>query len=131
MKELIVIIITSALINNVVLSQFLGICPFLGVSKKVQTAAGMGGAVIFVILELAIVPKRPIRVILFPFPPVFIIFHVSVISQYAIIRVGFVDITITRSEINYAIVLFRFPVVCPFFIFFTIIFFFNEFKSII
>ena len=40
---------TTALINNVVLSQFLGICPFLGVSKNVKTAAGMGGAVIFVI----------------------------------------------------------------------------------
>ena len=41
--------ITYAIINNVVLSQFLGICPFLGVSKKTETAAGMGGAVIFVI----------------------------------------------------------------------------------
>ena len=41
--------ISSAIVNNVVLSQFLGICPFLGVSKKVETAAGMGGAVIFVI----------------------------------------------------------------------------------
>lgn len=49
MKELIIILIGSALVNNVVLSQFLGLCPFLGVSKKVETAAGMGGAVIFVI----------------------------------------------------------------------------------
>ncbi len=49
MKELIMIIIGSALVNNVVLSQFLGLCPFLGVSKKTNTAAGMGGAVIFVI----------------------------------------------------------------------------------
>lgn len=49
MKELILIIIGSALVNNVVLSQFLGLCPFLGVSKKIKTAAGMGGAVIFVI----------------------------------------------------------------------------------
>ena len=39
----------SAIVNNVVLSQFLGICPFLGVSKKIETAAGMGGAVVFVI----------------------------------------------------------------------------------
>ncbi len=44
-----IIAIGSALVNNVVLSQFLGICPFLGVSKKVETAAGMGGAVVFVI----------------------------------------------------------------------------------
>lgn len=49
MKELIIVLIGAALVNNVVLSQFLGLCPFLGVSKKVETAAGMGGAVIFVI----------------------------------------------------------------------------------
>ena len=48
-KTLFLVLLTTALINNVVLSQFLGICPFLGVSKNVQTAAGMGGAVIFVI----------------------------------------------------------------------------------
>lgn len=49
MKELLIIAIGSAIVNNVVLSQFLGLCPFLGVSKKVETAAGMGGAVIFVL----------------------------------------------------------------------------------
>lgn len=49
MKELLLIAIGSALVNNVVLSQFLGLCPFLGVSKKVETSAGMGVAVIFVI----------------------------------------------------------------------------------
>ena len=43
------ILICSSLVSNVVLSQFLGLCPFLGVSKKVETAAGMGTAVIFVI----------------------------------------------------------------------------------
>ncbi|MBQ8591532.1 MAG: electron transport complex subunit RsxA [Lachnospiraceae bacterium] len=48
-KELLVILISSSIISNVVLSQFLGLCPFLGVSKKVNTAAGMGGALIFVI----------------------------------------------------------------------------------
>lgn len=47
--SLFTILFTAALVNNFVLSQFLGICPFLGVSKKVETAAGMGGAVIFVI----------------------------------------------------------------------------------
>lgn len=47
--ELFVIIISSMLVSNVVLSQFLGICPFLGVSKKVETAVGMGAAVTFVI----------------------------------------------------------------------------------
>lgn len=49
MQELLLIAIGSALVNNVVLSQFLGLCPFLGVSKKVETSAGMGAAVIFVI----------------------------------------------------------------------------------
>ncbi len=49
MKSLLLIAIASAIVNNVVLSQFLGICPFLGVSKNTKTASGMGGAVIFVI----------------------------------------------------------------------------------
>ena len=49
MGNLILIAVGSALVSNVVLSQFLGICPFLGVSKNVKTAAGMGGAVVFVI----------------------------------------------------------------------------------
>lgn len=48
-KTLFLVLLSTALINNVVLSQFLGICPFLGVSKNVKTAAGMGGAVVFVI----------------------------------------------------------------------------------
>ena len=48
-QELLLLVISSALVSNVVLSQFLGLCPFLGVSKKVETAAGMGTAVIFVI----------------------------------------------------------------------------------
>ena len=55
MKELILIIIGSAIVNNVVLSQFLGLCPFLGVSKKTETAAGMVAAVIFVITIAAFV----------------------------------------------------------------------------
>ena len=49
MRELLMIAIGSAIVNNVVLSQFLGLCPFLGVSKKINTAAGMGGVVIFVL----------------------------------------------------------------------------------
>ena len=49
MGELLLIAVGAALVNNIVLSQFMGICPFIGVSKKVETAAGMGVAVIFVI----------------------------------------------------------------------------------
>ena len=48
-KDLLIILISSSLVSNVVLSQFLGLCPFLGVSKKTNTAVGMGVAVIFVI----------------------------------------------------------------------------------
>ena len=54
-KELLLMVIGSALVSNVVLSQFLGICPFLGVSKKTETASGMGLAVIFVITIAAFV----------------------------------------------------------------------------
>ena len=49
MKELILVVVGAALVNNIILSQFQGLCPFLGVSKKTDTAAGMGMAVIFVI----------------------------------------------------------------------------------
>ncbi len=67
MKELLIIAIGSAIVNNVVLSQFLGICPFLGVSKKTETAAGMGGAVIFVITLASFVTGLIYKFILAPF----------------------------------------------------------------
>ncbi|MDE7283504.1 MAG: electron transport complex subunit RsxA, partial [Lachnospiraceae bacterium] len=44
LKDLLIILISSSLVSNVVLSQFLGLCPFLGVSKKTNTASGMGVA---------------------------------------------------------------------------------------
>ena len=66
MKELLIIAIGSALVNNVVLSQFLGLCPFLGVSKKIETAAGMGGAVIFVITLSSFVCSLIYKFILVP-----------------------------------------------------------------
>ena len=53
--EYILIFITAIFVNNVVLSQFLGICPFLGASKKVETATGMGAAVAFVLVIATIV----------------------------------------------------------------------------
>ena len=53
--EYILIFISAIFVNNIVLSQFLGICPFLGVSKKVDTALGMGGAVAFVMTLATIV----------------------------------------------------------------------------
>lgn len=53
--EYILIIIGAIFVNNIVLAQFLGICPFMGVSSKVKTAAGMGGAVLFVMTLATIV----------------------------------------------------------------------------
>lgn len=64
METLLLIIISSAIVNNVVLSQFLGLCPFLGVSKKVDTAIGMGVAVIFVITISAFVTSLIYKFIL-------------------------------------------------------------------
>jgi len=66
-KDLLIILISSSLVSNVVLSQFLGLCPFLGVSKKVETAAGMGGAVIFVITLSSIVTGCIYEYLLKPF----------------------------------------------------------------
>ena len=66
MKELLLIAVGSAFVNNVVLSQFLGICPFLGVSKNVKTAGGMGGAVIFVITISSFVTGLIYKFILVP-----------------------------------------------------------------
>ena len=65
-KELLVILIASSLVNNVVLSQFLGLCPFLGVSKKTNTATGMGVAVIFVITLASAVAGAIYQYILLP-----------------------------------------------------------------
>ena len=61
------ILFTAALVNNFVLSQFLGICPFLGVSKKVETAAGMGGAVLFVITIASLCTSLLYNYLLIPF----------------------------------------------------------------
>jgi electron transport complex protein RnfA len=66
MKDLLLIAIGSAVVNNVVLSQFLGLCPFLGVSKKVETASGMGVAVIFVITIASLVTALINKFILIP-----------------------------------------------------------------
>ena len=66
MRELLMIAIGAAFVNNVVLSQFMGLCPFLGVSKKIDTAAPMGGAVIFVITISSFVTSIIYRFILVP-----------------------------------------------------------------
>ena len=66
LKDLLLILVASSLVSNVVLSQFLGLCPFLGVSKKVDTALGMGSAVIFVITIASFVAACIYKFILVP-----------------------------------------------------------------
>ncbi len=61
LKELVIILMTSVLVNNYVLSRFLGICPFLGVSKKLNQAVGMGISVTFVMI-LATLVTWPIQI---------------------------------------------------------------------
>jgi len=67
MSNLILIIVTTALVNNVVLSQFLGICPFLGVSKKIDTSLSMGAAVTVVTTIAAAVTNLLYKFVLAPF----------------------------------------------------------------
>lgn len=67
LSGLFVILVSSILVNNFVLSRFLGICPFLGVSKQVETATGMGMAVTFVITLAGLITWMVQRYILVPF----------------------------------------------------------------
>ena len=66
------IFVTAIFVNNIVLSQFLGICPFLGVSKKVDTATGMGAAVAFVLTIATIVTYGIQKLVLEPFDLVYL-----------------------------------------------------------
>ncbi len=65
-KDMLLLLVGSSLVSNVVLSQFLGLCPFLGVSRKIKTAAGMGTAVIFVITLASAVAGLLYKFILIP-----------------------------------------------------------------
>ncbi|MDR3127299.1 MAG: electron transport complex subunit RsxA [Tannerellaceae bacterium] len=65
--EYVLLFVGAVLVNNVVLSQFLGICPFLGVSKKVETAVGMGAAVTFVLTIATVITFLLNRYLLVPF----------------------------------------------------------------
>ncbi len=67
MTEILLIIISSVLVNNFVLTRFLGICPFLGVSKDIDTALGMGMAVIFVMTGASVITWLVRRLLLQPF----------------------------------------------------------------
>lgn len=78
--EFIIILISAVFVNNILLSQFLGICPFLGVSNKVSTAAGMSGAVCFVITLSTLVTYLLNKYLLVPF-------HVEFLQTIAFILV--------------------------------------------
>ncbi|MBN1886165.1 MAG: electron transport complex subunit RsxA [Candidatus Krumholzibacteriota bacterium] len=67
MGKLVIIIISAVLVNNYVLMRFLGICPFLGVSKRLKTAVGMSGAVLFVMTMAAVVTWVVYHHVLVPF----------------------------------------------------------------
>ena len=95
MKELILIIVGSALVNNIILSQFQGLCPFLGVSKKVDTSIGMGAAVIFVITLASIATNLVYALVLVPL-------HLEYLQTIAFILViaalvQFVEIFLKKS----------------------------------
>lgn len=66
-RDMLILLVSSSLVSNVVLSQFLGLCPFLGVSRKTDTAAGMGTAVVFVITLASAVAGVIYRFVLVPF----------------------------------------------------------------
>ena len=95
MKELLLIAIGSAFVNNVVLSQFLGICPFLGVSKKVNTAAGMGGAVVFVITLASAVTGAVYQFILVPLDIAYLQTIVFILVIAALVQ--FVEMFLKKS----------------------------------
>ncbi len=95
MKEVILIAIGSAIVNNVVLSQFLGLCPFFGVSKKVDTAAGMGMAVVFVITIASFVTSVLDKFILQKFDMVYLRTIVFILVIAALVQ--FVEMFLKKS----------------------------------
>lgn len=86
MGSLLLIALAAALVNNVVLSQFLGLCPFIGVSKKTNTAAGMGGAVIFVIMIASAVTYGIYYGILKPFKVEYLVTIVFILVIAALVQ---------------------------------------------
>ena len=67
MKEILIIVLSAVLVENFVLTKFLGICPFIGVSKRIHTAIGMGGAVIFVLTLSSAITKLVYDLLLEPY----------------------------------------------------------------
>lgn len=96
MRELLMIAVGTAFINNVVLSQFLGLCAFLGVSKKMDTAAGMGGAVIFVITISSFVTALIYKFLLFPLNVTYLQTIVFILVIAALVQ--FVEMFLKKSS---------------------------------
>ena len=96
MRELLMIAVGTAFINNVVLSQFLGLCAFLGVSKKVETAAGMGGAVIFVITISSFVTALIYKFLLLPLNVTYLQTIVFILVIAALVQ--FVEMFLKKSS---------------------------------
>lgn len=82
----IMIFITAIFVNNIVLSQFLGICPFLGVSKKISTSAGMGGAVMFVMVMSTITTYLIYHTLLLPNNLTFMVTVVFILVIAALVQ---------------------------------------------
>ena len=98
MSNLILIALGSALVNNVVLSQFLGLCPFLGVSKKTKTAAGMGSAVIFVITLASFVAALIYRYVLDPLGVTYLKTIVFILVIAALVQ--FVEMFLKKNMVS-------------------------------
>ena len=96
MREVIMIAVGTAFINNVVLSQFLGLCAFLGVSKKMDTAAGMGGAVIFVITISSFVTALIYKFLLLPLNVTYLQTIVFILVIAALVQ--FVEMFLKKSS---------------------------------
>lgn len=94
-SQIMLLSISSALVSNVVLSQFLGLCPFLGVSKNVKTAAGMGGAVIFVITLASFVTSVIYEVVLKKFDITYLKTIVFILVIAALVQ--FVEMFLKKS----------------------------------
>ena len=94
--EYIIIVISAIFVSNIVLNQFLGICPFLGVSGKVSTSVGMGAAVLFVMTIATMVTWLIQHYILIPFGITFLqtIFFILVIAAL----VQMVELILKKSE---------------------------------
>ena len=92
----IIMLIGAVLVNNVILAQFLGICPFLGVSKRVSTALGMGVAVLFVMTIATIVTSVIQNYILIPFELAFLQTIVFILVIAALVQM--VEIILKKSS---------------------------------